>query len=251
MESSTPDPKWVGRIAKLLAMAEDPGATEAEAQAHQAMALRLMTQKGIEEALVRGHNPAAIDDPLVMVTIEIPPPFSDAQANMFGRVAELMGCSVVVHRMTNVNRATKRTTTVGPRTLRLIGRQSLTQDAIILVRSLNIQCLTGLARNEGYTRAYRRAYVFGFGAGCIERLEAIKSDEISHLDTPDADRYALVVQDDKAKAQALLRQQFPDLSQGRALTFSSHAGREAGLRDGLRADLGQRRVGESRSAIGS
>lgn len=250
----------IQRIAALLNLAQNAG-TEGEREAALHHAMRWMSRRGIDEALVRGVDVnARTHDPMVMQSMVLPPPFSDVKANWFGAVAEVLGCQAVIFR----DRATQRRRNrdrehvtylkrVGPATLRLYGRASVVSRAMDLVRSLDIQCMFSLAAQPDCGgspgRAFRRAYVAGFGQTCRDRMRAIVGEQTEAMTSGDAERYALVRQSDAAQVEAMVRRECGDLDAPKMRMSSAH-GWSAGSLDAQRAELGQARLGTDRVAIG-
>jgi hypothetical protein len=255
------DEALIRRIAHMLDLADDTRNFEGERESSREMAFRLMARLGIDEALVRSRGLAnAMSDPITVMSILIPPPFSDVQANWFGMVAETMGCKAVINR----ERVTHRRWTPtgqrvqyqkrsGPATLRLFGRKSVVERAIRLVRSLNVQCIYALAQFQGQPgvdRTFRRSYVAGFGAACRARMAEINGEELATMNSQDADRYALVRQGDAALIDAAVHAECGELKPLRQ-RLSSDLGWACGESDGRDADLGHARLGTDRVAIGN
>lgn len=252
--------EWLRKISAILDRADDPANHEGERESSRAMAFRLMSRLGIDEALVRGTK-AAPSDPITMMETTLPPPFSDTQALWLGGVAEVLGCKAIISRDYNTRsrknprggRVRYRSST-GPSTLRLFGRQSVLERAMRLVTSLNIQVIYSLAQFQGrpgVNRAFRRAYIVGFAETCRDRLREIHDQELDNTAPADAQKYALVrIDDDKLIADAI-RAMFGDDLPPLQHSLSSRAGQYAGHLDGLEADLGHARLGHDRIAIGS
>ena len=260
--STADESKWIRLVAQLLDVAEDTRCSEGEREMHRYRAFTIMARRNIDEALVRGFDAkAAASDPFTTESVELPPPFSDVQALHFGLVAETLGCKSVINReRVTYSRWNDRsqsfgqyTISKGPAVLRLFGRRSVVQRAAQLVRSLNIQCVYALAQTHGVAgvdRAYRRAFVIGFGHTCRERMTAIMGEQKAAMTPADASRYALVLASDADLLDAFVARECPDMFEIRQ-AYSSRAGLRAGAEEGRNADIGQARVGTDRVALGT
>lgn len=257
MTAPAPDAKWLARIARMLEIAEDPRTDENEAEANRAMAMKLMANKNIEEAVARSYTPDSPQDPMTMISFTVEAPWSAVKAPYFAAMIREFGCQVTTERYTQKSRSSNRTMKVGPADLRVFGRTSVVHRSRMLVVSLDIQCTAGLtaaiADKMFNDKAFNRAYVAGFLTTCAVRLRSIINTETAQMSSDNADRYALVLKSDADKAQAAM-DAFYNGEEGMktsAPKFSSQAGLMIGASDGRRADLGQPGIGEGRVAIGS
>ena len=86
----------LARIRKLLAQAEDPAATAAEAEAFNAKAAELMARHGVDAALLAAGDPGreVVGD----LTVELLAPYAYEKASLGTAVARGLRCSAVLRK---------------------------------------------------------------------------------------------------------------------------------------------------------
>lgn len=245
--------KRLKRIARMLHRAEHPtGSDDKEAEHSREMALNLMVQYCIEEASVRAAmgEAEAPDDPFEKFEMIIKAPNSWPQSNFYACIADHLGCKAVRSRIYERDRRNRLKST-GDVRMYLIGRRSTAQNVMMLIRSLNTQCLIGL--NRRYTalgtrdRTFAHSYCTNFAETCYQRVrDAFKQEQ-----SGPSSAGTLVVQSDAEKSAAAMNMLFPDLKKASPIQTSNRAGAQMGRTDGEMADLGQTRLRVSRTAIGS
>ncbi|HTF09799.1 MAG TPA: DUF2786 domain-containing protein, partial [Asanoa sp.] len=119
------------KVRKLLAKAEDPACSPAEAEALTAKATELIAKYGVDQALLAARDPAR--DPVVDRMIEVPSPYATDKAGLLVGVAIPLRCRTV------------RLTRAGSVAVHLFGFDSDVTRADLLYTSLLVQAAHGLA----------------------------------------------------------------------------------------------------------
>ena len=215
----TGDP-LLGRVRKLLAKAEDPACTPAEAAAFTAKATELIAKYGVDQALLAGARPDPVGDRIV--TVE--PPYARDKAGLLATVALALRCRVV-----HLDRR-------GATRSHLFGHGPDLERVELLFTSLLVQAAHGLAtaavpRGE-HPAAFRRSWLAGFTEAVRARL---RDSERSAADAaPGAE---LVLADRTALVERRRDEVYPRLARPgpRRLRGSGHA---RGYAEGRRANLG-------------
>lgn len=223
----------LGRIRKLLAMAEAEGLTEAARETYNAKAAALIAQYGVDRALLEDDQPgtfAAADLELV-----VDPPYARDKAQLLAAVALPLGCRLV-HR-------TRRVGTTASHRGHLFGMPADLERVQLLFTSLLVQQALGLAVAVAPAyedpRAFRRSWIAGFAAAVHDRLV---ETERSAKEQAEASRGAgrsveLVLADRSDRVDAHVVSVYPKLRSMRSRQLSG-SGRGAGYQAGERADLG-------------
>lgn len=236
----------LARIRKLLAQAEDPAATEGEAEAFNAKAAELMARHGIDAALLAARDPGreVVGD----LVVDLLAPYAYEKACLGTAVARGLRCSAVL-----------RTTRAGDgtsHTLHLFGHTSDLMITDLLLTSLLVQGTGELVRRRvpagQHAAAYRRTWWLGFTSAIAARLaetEAAAAREAEPAFAATGSSAALVLADRAAVAEQSAAAAYPHLRAARA-RYLSGGGIEAGRAAGERADLGRTtRVGRSDSSV--
>jgi len=122
----------LARVRKLLAKAEDPGVTPAEAQALTGKAAELMAKYGIDRALLAAERPET-DRPADRV-IDVDNPWARVQAHLLCGLASALRCQCVILSRTSP----------GAR-IHMFGFASDLERTDVLYTSLLVQMWQGLA----------------------------------------------------------------------------------------------------------
>jgi hypothetical protein len=237
--TTTADP-MLAKIRKLLAKAEDPATTPAEAELYTAKAAQLIADYGIDEALLAHHDPSR--DPVGDRVVVLDAPYAADKADLLGTLAAELRCRAV--------RRTRHTHGTRELSLHLFGHESDLQRVELLFTSLLLQTAHGLARTpvppSEHKAAFRRSWMAGFTSAIGQRLRAAEREAEAQA----ADRFrssgttaALVLADRSALVNAALHEEYPNLRTARARQLSGSGGRH-GWAAGQRADLGGTRIGE-------
>jgi hypothetical protein len=238
--------EMLAKVRKLLAKAEDPATTPAEAETYNAKASQLIAAYGIDRALLALADPAldVVGDRVVVLDR----PYATDKAGLLASVALALGCTAV--------RRTRHPDGVKELSLHLFGHRSDLERAEILFTSLLVQAMHALARTPvpsgDHPAAFRRSWLAGFSAAVGRRLEATERAAAAAAGARFTDHgtsSALVLADRSAAVEAAMASAYPHLRAGttRRLSGSGHAD---GWGAGQRADLGGSRLGEQRRAIG-
>jgi uncharacterized protein DUF2786 len=235
----------LAKVRKLLALAEDPAATEHEAETYTAKATRLIADYGIDRALLAASDPAT--DPVTDRLISLDAPYAADKVDLLATIAAQLRCSTV--------RRTSRHAGARELSLHLFGHRSDLERVEILFTSLLLQSATALARTPvpafEHKAAFRRSWLAGFRMAVGRRL----ADAESLAQSAAAERFrssgtssALVLADRSAAVVAALEAAYPHLGTAPPRTLSG-SGTRQGWAAGQRADLGGRRVEGGRAAL--
>lgn len=235
----------LGKVRALLAKAEDPGATSAEAKAFTAKATELMAKYGIERAVLADAQPDTDIPGDRIVTID-GSWAREKQGLLAGLIEAMRG------------RAVLKTGPTGYR-VHLFGYASDLERAELLYTSLLLQMANGLAKAQvpwdENPRTYRRSWILGFRVEVVQRVKDVEARAESQASAagprtdagPTGRSAALVLADRKSVIDARLTEQYPKLKARRATYRGSGFG--AGRAAGSRANIGQTQIG-GRRAIG-
>jgi hypothetical protein len=225
----------LARVRKLLAKAEDPGVTAAEAQALTSKAAELMAKYGIDRALLAAERPET-DQPADRV-IEVDNPWARVQAHLLCGLASALRCQCIILSRT------------GPGSrIHMFGFASDLERADVLYTSLLVQMWQGLAAAQvpawsRNPRTWRRSWLLGFAAAVVSRVRAAEQEAAARAATTRAgfgDRTALVLADRSQVIRRNAEQAYPVTRTSRVSYSGSGYG--AGYRQGQRADIGTTRL---------
>lgn len=239
----------LAKIRKLLAKAEDPAATEHEAEVYTTKAAELVATYGIDRALLAQADPDSdlVGDRVVVVES----PYAQDKSELLSGVAARLRC-----------RAVQRTSYLGGRkelSLHLFGFESDLLRAEVLYTSLLLQATSGVTRARPLPgeqlAAFRRSWLRGFTYAVVTRLSETEDraqGEAEAARPPDstARSVALVLADRSVAVNDALREHYPDVRHARARTLSGSGGHQ-GWSAGQRADLGGQQVPQGRVATSS
>jgi hypothetical protein len=240
-ESST----QLSRVRKLLAKAEDPAATAAEAETYTAKAAALMAAYGIDRALLALADPSL--DVVGDLVVVLDRPYAADKADLLGTVASALGCRGV--------RRTRHVDDAKELSLHLFGHRSDLQRAEILFTSLLVQGFHALARTpvpvHDHPAAFRRSWLAGFTQSVglrLVRAEADAAQTAGERFARHGTSSALVLADRSDAVEAVRDQTYPHLQQATARRLSG-SGRREGWSAGQRADLGGERLPGGRQSL--
>ena len=232
-------------IRKLLTKAEG-ASTPAEAETYTAKAVELMARHGIDAALLAAAQPGR--DEIGAQRIVMDDPYSAGKARLLAWTASALRCRAVLHSAPGGKVAA----------VTVFGFASDRERVELLFTSLLLQATSQLVRLRPSWRgesvaAYRRSWLYGFGAEVHRRLtEAEERAEREHV-VPAAEGrgLALVLADRSDRVERAYAEAFPGLGRARRVTFSG-SGYAHGTDAGRRADLGRGAVPGARSrALGA
>jgi hypothetical protein len=233
----------LAKVRKLLAKAEDPATTAAEAETYTAKAAELVAQYGIDQALLAGRDPTS--DAVADRTVVLDAPYARDKASLLATVAVALRCQAVLRE--------RRAADGKQISIHLFGFGADLERAELLFTSLLLQAGTQLARTvappwEGVA-AFRRSWLAGFTAAVGDRLRQVESSaerDAARVAAPGAPSVALVLVDRAGRVEEALNAAYPRLGTARQRSLSGSGG-AAGWAAGKRADLGGSRFGAQAS----
>lgn len=215
------------RIRKLLAKAEDPAVTEAEAEAYNQKAAELVARYGIDQAMLAAAG--ASTDEIGTLKIPMNDPYSRDKASLLTSVAYPLRCRTLLHRY---GQKVESVTVFGYHSD--LGRVEL------LFTSLLLQATTQLTRVRpgGFfpgesLAAYRRTWLHGFARAVYDRLSNAEQEAVRTAVQGSAE---LVVRDRAQMVQHAFDTEFGDLRSAapRRLSGSGYLdGHDAGTKANL------------------
>lgn len=242
----SPDDTMLAKVRKLLAKAEDPACTPAEAEAFTGKAAELIAKYGIDQAMLAATDPTCdrVGDRIVVMDA----PYARDKAALLGSVATALRCQVV-HRTRYVEGRKQLS-------VHLFGYGADLDRVELLYTSLLVQAAHALtAETVPYWEnpaAYRRSWYAGYTTAIYRRLRAAETQAQAAAQTaPDpaatgsGRSVALVLADRSIAVTTAVQQVYPKLSASRARQLSGSGSRN-GYAAGQRADLGSTRLGTTR-----
>ncbi len=225
----------LARIRKLLAQAEDPAATPAEAEAFNAKATELMARHGVDAALLAASDPDR--DVVGDLTIDLLAPYAYEKASLGTAVARGLRCSAVLRTTRRPGQTTHALHLFGHTTDLVLTEMLLTS---LLVQGTGELTRRPVPRGE-HPAAYRRTWWLGFASAIAARLaevEAAAARESEPAFAATGSSAALVLADRAAVAEQSAAVAYPRLRTARARYLSGGGGVD-GHAAGQRADLGR------------
>jgi len=223
------------KVRKLLAKAEDPGCTPAEAEALTDKAAQLIAKYGVDRALLAAAAPET--DPLGDRIVDIGPPYALDKAGLLATVAGALRCRSVRR---------KQSTSQGYAfAMHLFGYASDLERFELLFTSLLVQASLALSAVEipewDSIAAFRRSWLVGFAFAVGERLRQAERRAQAAPDVGGGPSVALVLADRSDRVDRRVDEAYPRLrvSAPRRLVGG---GMDGGYAAGQRADLGVSRI---------
>jgi hypothetical protein len=235
-------PTILRRVQALLAKA-DSTEFEEEAETLRVKANELITRHSISAAMLAAEGRQA--DALAKIEIKISGAYSHNQATLLHYIAQIFNCSTVAHPVKAGSR------TIGKCTV--VGYHSDLDIVEGLFQIINTQAVHGCARAVvpyyEHGRAYRNSWWFGFNRVVFARLKQAHTTAVQEASASSSGASAeLVLVDRAAKVEAYRKELFAHTRTTHRQS-RSNIGYGAGKQAGARADIGQSRVGGSRTAI--
>ncbi len=226
----------LGRVRKLLAMAEADGLPEEARETYNAKAAELIAQYGIDRALVEEAQPrrAAAAD----LVVDMDPPYARDKIDLLASVAVPLGCRLV--------RRSRHTGRSMLHSAHLVGMGADLDRAQLLYTSLLVQQAHALALTrppaDEDPRAFRRSWMAGFAAAVYDRLLYAESAARARAGRqqdgrPPGCSVEVVLADRHARVEAHVKELYPRLQTSRSRQLTGSGG-GAGYRAGEDADLG-------------
>lgn len=240
----TTEDTLLARVRKLLAQAEDPSVTEAEAEAFNTKAAELIARHGIDQAMLAAAGEKR--DEITQRSIVTDSPYSRDKAHLLSSIAAALRCQTVFY---GTGKSTRKVI--------VFGFASDIERVELLYTSLLLQATSQLThiRPDNYfgyesTAAYRRSWLAGFTAAVYRRLRTAETQATT--DTPTATTTgtsaALVLRDRQDQVADAFKAAFPRLRNARSRQLTG-SGYSEGTLAGSRADLGTSRIATRRSAV--
>lgn len=234
----------LAKIRALLAKAEDPAATPAEAEAFTGKAAEFMARYGIERAMLADADPGT--DTIGEREIVLHAPYARDKRDLLVSIAHALGGHAI-----NRQRGTRISAA-------LFGFDSDLDRVETLFTSLLVQAAHALAVTQvpwyDNLAAFRRTWYAGYSDAVYRRLKAAEEQARTRAGDEQPARGGrsteLVLIDRATQIEEAWKQHTAGLPRARGRQLSGSGG-VAGYRAGQRADLGGRKVGtRGRRAIG-
>lgn len=232
---------YLDRVRKLLAKAEDPGCTPAEAEALNLKAAELVAKYGIDAAMLAASG--QVKDTVGQRIIEIRAPYARSKVTLLANIVVMLRGRIITTQTSNVTMA------------HIFGFTADLDRIELLYTSLLVQAQYGLIKQRPphaweSIGAYRRSWFHGFSIAVGTRLEATERSAQTEHEASTGTSTALVLADRSALVNAAVSETFPSVRDGRPRKLQG-SGRQAGYQAGMQADLGGQRVaGQGRREIG-
>lgn len=227
----------LSKVRKLLAKAEDPACTVAEAEAFTAKATELIARYGVDRALLAARDPAS--DPVGDRVLDVLAPYALDKVGLLAVVAAALRCRSVRRRAD------------GGFVMHLFGFASDLERVDLLFTSLLVQAAHGLAATPvppgEHPAAFRRSWLAGFAGAVGGRLRRAESAAASESAAPST---ALVLADRSSQVERRVAEAYPLLRPAGTRRLAG-GGLRLGAAAGQRADLGGLRLrGADPAAVG-
>lgn len=236
------DDRMLDKIRKILAKAEDPGCTPAEAEALTEKAAELMAKYGVERAMLAATEPTS--DKIMAKRFDIENPYGLDKCGLLFRIAKPLRCNAVRFRRWDAK---------GARAyyMEVVGYESDIERVEMLFTSLLVQAAHALAVAEvpywESATSYRKTWYDGFSGAVNSRLRKAEAAAVRDAEPTTGPSTALVIADRSSAVEQAYKQFFPDVRPGRARNLNG-SGQGAGWRAGQNANLGAgRNVGSGAS----
>jgi len=242
--SDTPT-DYTDKVRKLLALAEDAGATEAEREAFRAKAYELMAREQITEAMIRNAGSAPED--ITCFEHKFDNPWGNERMNLICNVARAFGCKPIVSKWGSKPKGF--VTICGVR--RDLEACQLTLTSIDLQLPFAVKQFKDvpsyLTPWEKFVE--RRTYVEGWGAGVVTQIRsaakatretvvaeaaAASGEDVTAIN----DRVSLVLQDAGRATQDFIDKKFGKLGKLRGGSKVMGSSYGAGHSAGSKANVG-------------
>ncbi|GGK95464.1 hypothetical protein GCM10012284_31960 [Mangrovihabitans endophyticus] len=214
----------------MLAKAEDPACTPAEAEAFTAKAAELIAKYGVDRALLAadGRTPDPVGDRMMTVV----PPYARDKAALLAVVALALRCRVV-----HLERRG------GART-HLFGHDADLERAELLFTSLLVQAAHGLTAaavpSGEHPAAFRRSWLVGYTEAVRGRLLAAERAATREAERSAGTGAELVLRDRTSEVERRRDEVYPHLTKVGPRRLLG-TGRRQGYAAGRVADLGSQR----------
>jgi hypothetical protein len=234
----------LARVRKLLAKAEDPAVTEAEAETYNTKAAQLIARYGIDRAMLAAAGTSA--DEITTIKISLDNPYSRDKAGLLTNIAHPLRCRALLHRWGQTVTA-----------VTVFGFRSDLERVELLFTSLLLQAATQVTRVRPVNAfrgeslaAYRRTWLHGFAGAVHLRLQKSEANATQEhtASQPGGQSAELVLRDRNALVKDAYDVQFGNLQTAPPRRLSG-SGYLDGHVAGERANLGTTGLRGGRAAI--
>jgi uncharacterized protein DUF2786 len=221
------------KVRKLLAKAEDPACTPAEAEAFTEKAAALIAKYGVDAALLAESDPTR--DPVGDRVLDIPAPYATEKCTLLSEVAGELRCRAV--------RRLRRGFDGKEFSMHLFGHAADLERVEVLFTSLLVQASFALAAQRipghEHVAAYRRSWLIGFARAVGQRLRVAEQRAAAQADPAGMGgrSVALVLANRTAEVDRKLAEAYPTLTFAPPRRLAG-GGMRAGYTAGQQADLG-------------
>lgn len=236
--TSAPTDKVLNRIRGLLAQASGTG-NPLEAETFATKAAELMARHNVEQAMLAEDS--GIVDPMGTLAVRLENPYAKAKASLLNGIAIALNCRLVYIESLKDGKSQGI----------LFGHKSDIERVEFLYTSLLLQAIRMMvqvpvpgSQAPSCRAAFRRSWLSGFAARIAERLQAATTDAVEDS-RPGT---ALVLRDRAQLATVAMEEAFPGTVK-KAVAVSRSDAFRAGARAAAQADMGQARMGGSRTAL--
>lgn len=223
------------KVRKLLAKAENPACTEAEARAFTDKAAELIAKYGIDTALLAAADPTV--DPVGDLILDVPTPYALDKCALLAGVADVLRCRTVRRQRWSGERKAF--------AMHLFGHDSDLRRVELLYTSLLVQAGYALVGQRvpdfESVAAYRRSWLAGFTRAVVARLRVAEERAAAAADRGQGPSVALVLADRGAEVARRMAEAYPRLRSAGPRRLAG-SGMPHGYAAGQRADLGGARV---------
>lgn len=236
--TNPPDTSALERVRKLLAKAEDPACTAAEAAALNDKAAELIAKYGVDRALLAAASPEV--DPVGDRVVTVDPPYALDKAGLLAAVAHALRCRAVRRKEWQAGQYTYR--------MHLFGCASDLERTELLYTSLLVQASFGLAAAQPPAwepvATFRRSWLAGFSEAVARRLRSAEQRAATEATPGAGPSMDLVLADRGDRVAKRVAQVYPRLSMSAPRRLAG-SGAGEGYTAGQRADLGGTRLRRS------
>jgi hypothetical protein len=236
--TSTPDTSALERVRKLLAKAEDPGCTPAEAAALNDKAAELIAKYGVDRARLAAASPEV--DPVGDRVVTVDAPYALDKAGLLAAVAHALRCRGVRRKEWLAGQYAYR--------MHLVGCESDLERTELLFTSLLVQASFGLAAALPPpwepVATFRRSWLAGFTEAVARRLRLAEQRASAAAAPGPGASMELVLADRGDRVAKRVAEVYPRLSMSAPRRLAG-SGAGDGYAAGQRADLGGTRLRRS------
>lgn len=218
--------KMLNRVRALLAQAEDPAASPAEAEAFSRKAEDLIARYSIDTALIEAK--AEVKGKPTSKRFEADRPYPKPKIVLANGIAKGLGMRLVAASNSSY--------------FHVFGYQSDIEWFEVLYTSLLLQ---GSRDSQHGDRSYRTSFWYGFAGRVSERMK----ENRKHAEQDAEPGTGLVLRDRESEVADAVSAEFPRLRKSQGGRVGSAAGYNGGRESGGRADLGGTRFSGAKKAL--